>query len=100
MCKAFINRTTNSVRVRDIDSIMYNSFEYVFVNFYVSDSKNENLVIAHFRKEIHVVNDLKVNVLIKMNILDFEKMNILISFKQCRIKSYKVIVSLIITSKD
>ena len=99
MCKAPINRTANPVRVRGIGSAMYDSSEYAFVDFYVPDSKNGNPVIAHFRREVHVVDDLKANVLIEMDILGPEKMDILTSFKQCRIGSCEVTVPLIITSR-
>ena len=55
-----------------------------------NDSKKQ--IRACFRREIHVVDDLKVNILIDIDIIDVENISIDVSNKKTRIKSCNVIV--------
>ena len=54
----------SSVKVKSINSFVYDSFEYVFMNFYVSDHiKFEEKAVTHFIRELHIVEKLKVKML-------------------------------------
>ena len=63
---------------------IHDSSKYVMIDLYISERIIDESALAHLADEIHIVNNLKVNMLIDMNImsseqiiLDFDK-NILI----------------------
>ena len=69
-----IRRVNNLIRVRDIDSRVYDSLEYIKLNFYILKKLLDNfLVIVYFRKEIYIVENFRVNVLLDVNILKSKK---------------------------
>ena len=92
----------SSVKVKSINSFVYDSFEYVFMNFYVSDHiKFEEKAVTHFIRKLHIVEKLKVKMLIKMNILNFEEIDVLYSTRKIIIFSCEdFIANLIITLKN
>ena len=57
----------------------------MIIFFYFLD---ENIIIMILLKKIHIVNDLKVNILIEMNIMIFEKIDIFISQIKTSINNY------------
>ena len=69
-----IRRVSNSIRVRDIDHRLHDNSEYIELNFYILEKLfDDSTIIAHFRREIHIVDDFRVNVLLEVNIINFEK---------------------------
>ena len=78
---AIIRRVNNSIRVRNIDSRVYNSSKYIKLDFYISKKLLDNFsIIVYFRKKIYIVENFRVNVLLnvdilksKKNIIDFER---------------------------
>lgn len=69
-----IHQTKFKVIVRGIDAQVHDNFEYVILNFYVSDKFKKQNMTAHFQIEMHLIDDLKTNVLIDMNIMISEEM--------------------------
>ena len=101
LSKIKIQKITTSVTIRDIEKQIYDNSKYVMIDFYISERIIDESVLAHLADEIHIVNNLKVNMLIDMNImnseqiiLDFDK-NILI-VSTCKGLS----AFIFITSKD
>lgn len=91
---------TTSLNVRDIDTHNHESNEYVIVDFYFNEmNEQDNFARAHFRREIHLVDDLKANVLIENDILDFEDIVIDFSTKIATIKSCEIIIFVEVKSR-
>ena len=120
-----IRKIVTFIRVRDIDAREHDSFEYVKFNFYMNDilvkrntfnsndsdaieaiaSSVESIsqsmkAIAHFKREMHVINDLRVKLLIEMNILSLETMIANMRKSQLIIDSCDIIVSLSMKPRD
>ena len=60
--------------------------DYVELNLYLSADYDKTAVI-HW--EIHIIDDLKVNILIRTNILVSEQINVLLSQWKAVIESYE-----------
>lgn len=54
--------------------------------------KNKKKVFAYIYQEIYLVKELKVNLLIRTNILGFGKVVINLGLKKVYLKSYKVFI--------
>ena len=59
--------------MRDIDDVMIFSFKYIMLKIIVDDIFDKRSIINKFRKQIHVVDELKINMFLKFNILNFKK---------------------------
>ena len=66
----------DSISVWDIETIKYLTDEYVILKIYISGLVNEKIEIIEIVAEVHLVHNLKVKLLISINILDSEEMNI------------------------
>ena len=66
----------NSITVQNIKSIKYLINEYVILNFYISDLVNDQIEVIEIIIKVHLVCNLKVKLLIDINILNSEKINI------------------------
>ena len=64
----------------------------------MSDVKNDKKTIFVFRREIHLIDNLKINMLIDNDIIDFEDFDINMIKRQATIDSTNVIISLKIRS--
>jgi hypothetical protein len=64
-----IHRIEGSVIVRDIDIATHNCSEYVHLKLFISEFKKTTRLI----RQAHVVNNLRAKFLMKMNILESEK---------------------------
>ena len=69
-----IKRTPQSIKIREIDEFLILFFEYVILKFILRNILDEKLVIDKLRRQIHIIDDLKTNMLIDSNILSSEKM--------------------------
>ena len=79
----------NSIMIREIRIIRYLINEFVILNIYIFELINNRIKIIKIIIKVHLVCNLKVKLLVNINVLDSEKMNI--SFHNH---------SLIINSKD
>ena len=60
-----IHKTKQSIRIHDIDDKLHDNSKYTELNFYVVDTlSNQSSIIVHFRREIHLVNDLRIHALL------------------------------------
>ena len=62
--------------MRDIDDVIISSSEYIMLKIIVNDIFDERLIIDKLRRQIYVVDELKINMLLKFDILSFEKIMI------------------------
>ena len=81
-----------SIRELDIDKHM--TVEYVILFIYFSDQKNDVTVKTKITKEIHLIDNLKINMLLNNDVIESEKIDVSISNKSVYIDSCEVIASL------
>ena len=79
----------NLIMIREIKMIRYLIDEFVILNIYISELINDKIEMIEIIVKVHLVYNLKIKLLIDVDILDSEEMNI--SFHNH---------SLIIDSKD
>ena len=82
------------ISVRELNVDKHMTTEYVILFMYFSDQKNDNLVRAKIIREIHLIDNLKTNMLLKNDVIDSEKIDVNISNKSAYIDSCEIIVNL------
>ena len=91
----FIRIITFLIFVRDVSLKQHQFDEYVIVFIYISDyNKIDNVVKAIITRKIHLINNLKINMLLNIDLIDLEKIDISISNKKTYIDSCGVIAFL------
>ena len=63
--------------------------DYLLLNMYISKQTQNRQTIAHIRREVHVIEEFKINLLIEINIMTLKRMIIYSSEKQLVINSCK-----------
>jgi len=61
---------TTLLEVRSLRTIKHQSFKYAIFDLYISSRKDEQDVIAHIRREVHLVDNLKTNMLIDNDVIE------------------------------
>ena len=79
-----IKKMSTIINIRRLNIKQHNVSEYVRLFIYLSESKDTALII----KEVHIINDLSVNVLLEMNILKLENIVLDLSRNMLIINSY------------
>src|SRR6266516_8185311 len=64
------------ITVRDIETARYSTNKYIILNVYISDLVNERIEVIEIIVKVHLVHNLKVKLLIDVDVLDFEGMNL------------------------
>ena len=82
-----ISYTTKSIIVREIDKVRYISLEYIRVNIFLVDKLEEKLSIIRVSRDIYLIKDLDLKILIKINILESKDAIIDILAKRLRLKN-------------
>ena len=85
---------TISISVRDLDVDKHMTVEYVILSMYFSDQKNDNSIRVKITKEIHLIDNLKTNMLFGNNVIESEKIDVNIFKKTIYIESCEVTASL------
>ena len=62
--------------MRDLKFNKYKTLKYVIFSFYLS---SENIIIMLTFREIHIINNFKINILIDINIIISKQIDILVS---------------------
>jgi hypothetical protein len=75
LLKMKINHIDVTIKIRDIDIFIHNCFKYVHLKLFISKFTE----IVKLSRQTHVVNNLRVKFLMKMNILRLEKIILNIS---------------------
>ena len=69
-----IRRITSLLRVKDLDSTIHDTNEYILILMYISTSKKDDIKILYrIFREIYLINNLKTHLFIDNNIIDLEK---------------------------
>ena len=96
-----IRTTTQFIRVQIINSRQHDNSKYVKLKFYIRDKTIiDKFVTIHFRREMHVVNDLKIKIFIKMNIIESKIIDVLMSNNILHVENCDVIAFIIIKFKN
>ena len=90
-----------SLKVRSINSITHETNEFVMIFIYFLDTnKFEKSAFANITRKIHLIDDLKINMLIENDILEFESFIIDVSKKTITINNCEIIIELFIKQRD
>ena len=96
-----IRTTTQFIRVRNINFRQHDNSEYVKLKFYIRDKTIiDKFVTIHFRREMHVVNNLKIKFFIDINIIESKIIDMLMSNNILHIENCDVIAFIIIKFKN
>ena len=87
---------TTSLIIRDLKIIKHKINEYVIIFIYIYDKNNviDERIRTCFIRKIHIINNLKINILIKNNINDSKDIIVFIKNHIAHINSCDVTVSL------
>ena len=66
----------NLIMIKEIETIRYFMNEFVILNIYIFKLINDKIEMIEIIVKIHLVYNLKIKLLIDIDILDSEKMNI------------------------
>ena len=66
----------NLIMIRKIETIKYFINEFVILNIYIYELINSKIEMIEIIAEIHLIYNLKIKLLIDINILNLKKMNI------------------------
>ena len=96
-----IQTMTTSLKVRDINFITHEINEFVMISIYFLDTnKFEKSALANITRKIHLIDDLKINMLIENDILELESFIIDVSKKTTTINNCEIIIDLFIRQRD
>ena len=88
-----------SLKIRNIDATIHETNEYVRISVYFSNIKNDKQILAQITKKIHLVNDLKANLLIDNDFFESKDFTLNISNKKITIISCDVTIDLTIRQR-
>ena len=83
------------LRIKNINFVWHNTFNYVLLNFYVFDvTKNDKFVTIHFQYEIYLIDQLSIKIFIDIVIMMFEQMILNVEKQKLTIKNCDVTIDL------
>ena len=90
----FVRIIIISLKIRDFETKMHETSEYVITNIHLFDTKNDKKITSIIRREIHLIDDLKINMLFENDIMKSEKIVIDIAKKFVVVNSIDVTIFL------
>ena len=91
---------THFITVRDLDTIKHSTDKYAIVSMYfLEKNKNDKIFKTKIIRKIHLMNNLKTNMLIENDVLESKKFDIFISISSVSIDSCDVIISIFIRNR-
>ena len=92
-----IRTIISSITIRDLRSIKHSTNKYACCLMYFSEkNEDDQSIFAEIIKKIHLIDNLKVNLLIDNNVLNFELIDIFIFINTVFIENCNVIVSIVV----
>lgn len=74
---------------------------FFFMNLYIKSNINDKEFIAYIRREVHIVNNLKIKLLLDMNIMTSKRIIINLDTKQLTFNNCrKLIITLNVTTRN
>ena len=71
-----IRQIIDSIKIRNIDNREHVNFDYVNLNIYFKNKFKEKSSIVYVKRNVYVINNLRVKMLIDINIMCLKKMTI------------------------
>ena len=62
-----------SLKIRELNTQQHESFEYVICDIYIKNTKNDKSITFVFRREMHLIDNFKINMFIDNDVIDVEK---------------------------
>ena len=90
----FVRTMITSLIVRDLRTNQYQIVDYIIVFMYFIDEKNEKSTKIMIRREMHLINNLKINIFIDNNVIDSKRWNINLNKKQIFVENCEIVVSI------
>ena len=95
-----IKKLILSISIRDINNIMHYIFDYIIINCYFDNYLSNNIndqisIINKFDVEIHLINDLKINLLIDNNVFIAQRVKIDLITQSVQLSNCQNLVALI-----
>ena len=75
-----IQQTIPPIKIKGIDSKIHDNSEYVMMNIYVPEKMKKKPSIIHIKIELHLINELKTNILVNMNVM--KSKNMILNFEK------------------
>ena len=86
------------LKIRDLSTHRHESAKYVICDIHLKEKKNDKSITSVFRREVHLINNLKANMLINNDVIEFENIMINSVKKQTFIINTDVIISIKVKS--
>ena len=93
----FIKTIINFIIIHDLKFNKHKTSKYVIFSFYVL---NEKIIAILASRKIHIIDNLKINILINMNIMMSKQIDILTFQLKVKINNYNIIVFIEIRIKN
>ena len=87
-----------SLKIRELNTQQHESFEYAICDIHIKNMKNDKLITFVFRREIHLIDNFKINIFINNDVIDVEKIIINSIKRETFIINIDVIVSIKVKS--
>ena len=87
-----IQQIIDSIKIRHIDDREYVNFDYVNLNIYVENKFKKKSLIVHVKKNVHVINNLRVKMLIDIDIIYSKKITTNLQTCKLIINNYNIII--------
>ena len=101
LSKTFVFRINESIRIRNIDTIWHDIFEYVMIDFYIFEVTVANTFDkTHFIREIHLIDNLSIKIFIDVNVITSKEMIIDVDRQTVTINNCDVTTKLHVISRD
>ena len=96
-----IRTMTSLITVRDLETVKHTTDKYVCcLMYFFEKDKDDHSVLVEIVREIHLVDNLKINLLIDNDILESELIDIFTFINTAIIESCDVIVSIVVKFKS
>ena len=66
---------SSNIKIRNIDSKIHDSSEYVILDFYFKEKCHKETAVTHVKTEFHFVDELKIKILININVMNSKQMS-------------------------
>ena len=70
------HKITFNIKIKNIKLAIYDSSKYVILDLYMSEKCQKNSVTVHFKAKFHIINKIKINMLINMNVMKSKRINL------------------------